>query len=305
MQTTQTPIKAAIGSAVRFFPASSGDADITPFQVGEIAHLWSDTCANIQFSLPDDRIVIRSSVPLFQYNQGYENGCRSYYAELIPNQQAVADEAPASIEAEILAKGLTAPRITIEDIEDNIDTEVYFTAQHGVEGALSSLQLHSRHPVGLQAGNLSLLTLCVLVLRNGFMATGESACASPENFDAEMGRKLARANAVRKIWPLMGYELRSALQSEAVIKPVELQVELRTDDPAIDLRDVVAGMTLSPSAIKHPSEFTEPQLDAIAKGLMANSGYDQDEAATGDRSDGVGEGPAGESGDDLPDTHPN
>ena len=56
-----------------------------------------------------------------------------------------------------------------------------------------------------------LLTFCVLVLRNGFTVTGESACASPENFDAEVGRKIARANAVNKVWPLMGYELKSKL----------------------------------------------------------------------------------------------
>ena len=58
---------------------------------------------------------------------------------------------------------------------------------------------------------LGLLTFCVLVLKNGFTVTGESACASPENFDAEIGRKIARQNAVAKIWPLMGYELRSNL----------------------------------------------------------------------------------------------
>ena len=58
---------------------------------------------------------------------------------------------------------------------------------------------------------LGLLTFCVLVLKNGFTVTGESACASPENFDAEIGRKIARQNAVAKIWPLMGYELRSKL----------------------------------------------------------------------------------------------
>lgn len=59
--------------------------------------------------------------------------------------------------------------------------------------------------------SLGLLTFCVLVLKNGFTVTGESACASPENFDAELGKKIARQNAVAKIWPLMGYELRSKL----------------------------------------------------------------------------------------------
>ena len=62
---------------------------------------------------------------------------------------------------------------------------------------------------------LDLLTFCVLVLQNGFTVTGESACASPENFDAEIGRKIARDNAVQKIWPLMGYALKQQLHDAA------------------------------------------------------------------------------------------
>jgi hypothetical protein len=69
-------------------------------------------------------------------------------------------------------------------------------------------------PAG-RARSLDLLTFCVLVLRNGFTVTGESACASPENFDPEIGRKIARKNAVAKIWPLMGYELKCRLDREA------------------------------------------------------------------------------------------
>ena len=64
---------------------------------------------------------------------------------------------------------------------------------------------------------LDLLTFCVLVLRNGFTVTGESACASPENFDAELGCKIARQNAVNKIWPLMGYALKAKAKRE--VKP--------------------------------------------------------------------------------------
>lgn len=66
---------------------------------------------------------------------------------------------------------------------------------------------------GPSAPALSLLTFCVLVLRNGFTVTGESACASPENFDAAIGRRIARQNAVNKIWPLLGYELRTKLSA--------------------------------------------------------------------------------------------
>lgn len=121
-----------------------------------------------------------------------------------------------SIEQEIQAKANKAPRITPADIEANIDTEVYFTAAHGVDGSSELDQFHSRHPGGgAHIGSLCRLTFCVLILRNGFTVTGESACASAENFDAQIGRKIARQNAVDKIWPLMGYELRSKLAAQA------------------------------------------------------------------------------------------
>jgi len=110
------------------------------------------------------------------------------------------------IEQEIQAKGLTAPRITPADIEANIASDFYFTATEGVLGASEMGAI----PAG-RARSLDLLTFCVLVLRNGFTVTGESACASPENFNAEIGRKIARDNAMNKIWPLMGYELKQKL----------------------------------------------------------------------------------------------
>lgn len=124
----------------------------------------------------------------------------------------------SAIEAEIKRKGLTAPRVTPADIEANIAREHYFTAAEGAQGAdtLAALDKSGRTHVLVAGRNyadtpLGLLTFCVLTLKNGFTVTGESACASPENFDAEVGKKVARANAVNKIWPLMGYELRSKL----------------------------------------------------------------------------------------------
>ena len=120
-----------------------------------------------------------------------------------------------AIEQEIQAKGKTAARVTPADIEANIASEHFFTAQHGVAGAMAVLQLHQRTLSSGHEGTLGLLTFCVLVLRNGFTVTGESACASPENFDAEIGRKIARENAVNKVWALMGYELRTKLHGAA------------------------------------------------------------------------------------------
>ena len=122
-----------------------------------------------------------------------------------------------AIEQEIQAKGLSAPRVTPADLQVNIVSEHYFTADLGVLGhyayhADSETRVSDVMDVSPPLHeSLGLLTFCVLVLRNGFTVTGESACASQENFDAEIGRKIARANAEQKIWPLMGYELRSKL----------------------------------------------------------------------------------------------
>ncbi len=92
-----------------------------------------------------------------------------------------------AIEQEIQAKGLKAPRLTPADIDAAIAAEDY----HVFPGTT--------------------LTICCLKLQNGFCVTGESAAASAENFDEEIGRKIARENARNKIWPLEGYLLRQAL----------------------------------------------------------------------------------------------
>ena len=138
------------------------------------------------------------------------------------NTEVYMSTTDESIEQEVQAKGLTAPRVTPADIEANIASEHYFTAGEGVIGAFVAGEFgaHGGDTVAVRRGlaspealkpSLNLLTFCVLVLRNGFTVTGESACASPENFDAEVGRKIARQNAVSRIWPLMGYELRTKL----------------------------------------------------------------------------------------------
>ena len=117
------------------------------------------------------------------------------------------------IEQEIQDKGLTAPRVTPDDIEVNIVRCEYFTAAQGVYGRETDCLECVSDPDSHDT--LNLLTFCVLVLRNGFTVTGESACASPENFDADLGRKIARKNAVSKVWPLMGYALKDRLFYDA------------------------------------------------------------------------------------------
>ena len=94
------------------------------------------------------------------------------------------------IESEIRRKGLNAPRLTPDDIEAVIKKADFHVFED------------------------SCLTVCCLTLGNGFTVTGESACASPENFDAEIGQKIARDNAKSKIWMLEGYLLKEQLHSD-------------------------------------------------------------------------------------------
>lgn len=108
------------------------------------------------------------------------------------------------IENEIQAKGLTAPRVTPQQIEDVIAEEYCFTAAAALKGT-----------PGEASKACSLLTFCVLVLKNGYTVTGESACASPENFNADLGAKIAREHAKQKIWALEGYLLRQRLYQSA------------------------------------------------------------------------------------------
>jgi hypothetical protein len=102
-----------------------------------------------------------------------------------------------------------------EDIQGYVASEHYFTAHEGVMGAVangSSMGIFDPKwevPKTIEA--LGILTFCVVVLKNGFTLTGESACADVKKFDPEVGRRIAKQNALNKAWPLMGYVLRSQL----------------------------------------------------------------------------------------------
>lgn len=111
----------------------------------------------------------------------------------------------AAIEKEIQDKAKTAPRITPAHIDDQILSE------HFSVGSDAFILNRETAPLSATTIAMSCLTLCVLVMRNGFTIVGKSACASPSNFDAELGRKIAREDARQQIWALEGYQLRSRL----------------------------------------------------------------------------------------------
>lgn len=90
---------------------------------------------------------------------------------------------------ELAAKGATAPRVTLENMEKRVVDTQYIQPQGAMRG----------------------LTICVLLLDNGWTLVGKSAPASVENFDAEKGKTFARDDALRQLWPLEGYLLRETI----------------------------------------------------------------------------------------------
>lgn len=128
------------------------------------------------------------------------------------------------VKSEILSAPGPVPKLTPADIEAVIASENYFTAEHGVEGAMARGELHARHPSSVGDRPLALVTFCVLLLRNGAKVVGiNHGPVSPERFGAEEGRKDARAKAIEKVWELEGYALRERLAGNAAMawQPIE------------------------------------------------------------------------------------
>ena len=161
-----------------------------------------------------DYLVVEN--PLLDYRVT-NNETYSHKTDRIPNGAVVilVQEEPETveqqIEQEIQSKNLNAPRLTPADIDSKIKAVEYILPRdvckrdNGVEVFDAPLPLQT-------------LTFCILTLENGFTVTGESACASPENFDAEIGKKIAYDNAREKIWLLEGYLLKEKLNHQIKIQ---------------------------------------------------------------------------------------
>lgn len=214
-------IKPTVGRVVWFTPAVNDDPrhDVKQPLSAVIAYVHGERCVNLTtFDQNGNCIGGRTSVPLLQDDDPKPE--EGYFASWMPYQRgqaarteqlerslmtpaearAALDTPPTlsddQIETEIQNRGLTAPRVTPEHLDSVIVGEKF----HVFEG--------------------SCLTVCCLTLQNGFTVTGESACASPANFNAELGRKIARQKARDKIWALEGYLLRQRLHDEQFAKQV-------------------------------------------------------------------------------------
>ena len=157
----------------------------------------------------------------------------------------VIDPGPDSMEREIQAAGADkAPRVTPAALKDEIVSEHYFTAADGVIGQQAIKTIEDAWDIEAPAP-LHLLTFCVLILRNGFTVHGVSACASPENYNKEIGERIARENAEREIWPLLGFRLRDEL-ARPVLTDADAAADLagtpRPDNPTAEAADFLASV---------------------------------------------------------------
>lgn len=114
----------------------------------------------------------------------------------MPSSLEVTDQESAAV--------ATKPRVTLDEITRSI-TGMYYVTGYDVASAT-----HAGEP----QNELRTLTICLLVMKNGFTVIGKAAPASPENFNVELGRKFAYEDAVRQLWPLMGFALREKLSHD-------------------------------------------------------------------------------------------
>ena len=101
-----------------------------------------------------------------------------------------------------------APRVSLDDIKNAISSKPYLTGADAYDAAGGFVGA-----VPADRDALSVLTICLIVMKNGFTIIGKSAPASPENFDAEYGKELAYEDAIKQLWPLMGFALKDRLAS--------------------------------------------------------------------------------------------
>ena len=216
-----------------------------------------------------DYLVVEN--PLLDYRV-INNETYSHKTDRIPNGAVVilVQEEPKTveqqIEQEIQSKNLNAPRLTPDHIDSKIKAVEYILPRdvckrdNGVEVFDAPLPLQT-------------LTFCILTLENGFTVTGESACASPENFDAEIGKKIAYDNAREKIWLLEGYLLKEKLNHQ--IKIQEHFASQGVDAEKLQDSPIVSELPELEIKYSDAVKSTDPTNDnqACASGSASSNGY--------------------------------
>jgi hypothetical protein len=134
----------------------------------------------------------------------------------------------------------THPRVRLIDIENAV-------AQRYDINAYALVQAMGLTP----ADELKPLSICILVLENGFTVIGKAAPASPENFNPELGKTFAYEDAARQLWPLMGFALRDRLHRDTA------------DTAALD--GATAGDQQGPAPVVPPNNPAAGEADAATE----------------------------------------
>lgn len=186
----------------------------TPFDA-TVQYVHPDGTVNLSVTSHTGVRLWKERVSLSNPVGGEKHGRDVCYATWMPYQveQAKLGEAkeatpeapprPAGV-AEVLQEAYA------DGVAAQIVGEYYFTGSDGANGTYVPQRVSRGHDIHLQ-----MVTFCVLVLRNGFTVTGEAFCANPGNYVSEVGRSIARQNAVDKIPPLLAYQERERLHQAA------------------------------------------------------------------------------------------
>jgi hypothetical protein len=106
----------------------------------------------------------------------------------------------------LAAANATAPRVALADIEAAIFGVFYQTGDHLLDHADIKADAYKDTELYARA---RLMTICTIMMKNGFMVVGHSTPASPENYQWELGKQLAYDQAFKQLWPLMGFVLKT------------------------------------------------------------------------------------------------
>lgn len=159
------------------------------------------------------------------------------------------------MEQQIQEKGLTAPRVTLDQIKEMMKRVQYkFDQPEGTTSTFAHAFLDGEF----------------------FLASGYSACVSKENFDAELGREYAQVNAEKhaqdKLWELEGYNLyRNPMTECSTCKsPKALLVQVLPEDPKESSSQESKQCSGLGSTSGYNSTFTDPNLIAQLRECLGN-----------------------------------
>lgn len=98
-------------------------------------------------------------------------------------------------------------KVTMADLEAQVKSQFFFTARDGV---------YRNEMAGSDAAALSHVMICVLILHNGLKLVGvNTGSVDPRDYNADMAMKMARADAINQLWPMLGFQLKEQLYMEA------------------------------------------------------------------------------------------